>query len=76
MLFPRDLYGGGLFGQRIVSLNLHGIPQKLKDLLNPNGPQLRVRESKHKGVWVDGIDTRYITSEQEVSVVPPCRMQP
>eukprot|EP00656_Telonema_subtile_P055558 TRINITY_DN8642_c0_g1_i3.p1 TRINITY_DN8642_c0_g1~~TRINITY_DN8642_c0_g1_i3.p1 ORF type:complete len:1042 (-),score=374.07 TRINITY_DN8642_c0_g1_i3:137-3262(-) len=40
--------------------------EKLKDLLNPNGPALRVRESPHKGVWVDGLVAEYVTCEAEV----------
>jgi len=40
--------------------------EKIKDLLNPNGPVLKVRESKHKGVWVDGLVQEYVTSEAEV----------
>ena len=42
------------------------VVQKIKDLLNPNGPPLKVRESKHKGVWVDGLVQEYVTSEAEV----------
>lgn len=40
--------------------------EKLKDLLNPNGPVLKVRESPHKGVWVDGLVAEYVTCEAEV----------
>eukprot|EP00658_Telonema_sp_P-2_P004974 TRINITY_DN1185_c0_g1_i7.p1 TRINITY_DN1185_c0_g1~~TRINITY_DN1185_c0_g1_i7.p1 ORF type:complete len:767 (+),score=291.97 TRINITY_DN1185_c0_g1_i7:83-2383(+) len=40
--------------------------EKLKDLLNPNGPALKVRESKHKGVWVDGLTAEWVTCEAEV----------
>jgi len=40
--------------------------EKIKDLLNPNGPVLKVRESKHRGVWVDGLVQEYVTCEAEV----------
>jgi hypothetical protein len=38
----------------------------IRDLLNPEGMNLKVRETPQRGVWVDGLSERFVGSVQEV----------
>eukprot|EP00029_Vermamoeba_vermiformis_P007434 TRINITY_DN321_c0_g1_i1.p1 TRINITY_DN321_c0_g1~~TRINITY_DN321_c0_g1_i1.p1 ORF type:complete len:1029 (+),score=352.71 TRINITY_DN321_c0_g1_i1:163-3249(+) len=38
----------------------------IRDLLNPKGNNLKVRETPSKGVWVDELSEVFVTNEQEV----------
>ena len=40
--------------------------EDVRDLLNPSGKKLRVRESQTKGVWIEGLSEYFVTSVQEV----------
>jgi len=40
--------------------------EKIKDLLDPVKNNLKVREEKSKGIWVEGATEVYVSSEQEV----------
>ncbi len=40
--------------------------EKVRDLLNPSQDNLRLRESKSKGVWIDGATDLYVSSFDEV----------
>ena len=38
----------------------------IRDLLNPGGSPLRVRETPQRGVWVDGITETFVSNMPEV----------
>lgn len=38
----------------------------IKDLLNPKNSNLKIRESPHRGVWVEGLTELFVTCEQDV----------
>ena len=40
--------------------------EAIRDLLCPGGSALRVRETPQKGVWVDGLSERFVSSMEEV----------
>eukprot|EP01088_Endostelium_zonatum_P014202 TRINITY_DN3010_c2_g1_i1.p1 TRINITY_DN3010_c2_g1~~TRINITY_DN3010_c2_g1_i1.p1 ORF type:complete len:801 (+),score=190.25 TRINITY_DN3010_c2_g1_i1:45-2447(+) len=40
--------------------------ETIRDLLNPKGKNLKVRETPTKGVWVEELSERYVSSEQDV----------
>jgi kinesin family protein 5 len=40
--------------------------EKIRDLLDPSRPQMKVRESKTRGVYIQGVTEVYVSSVQEV----------
>jgi kinesin family member 5 len=54
---------------RVVTLKcsfLEIYKEQVRDLLNPSGANLKVRETPSRGVWVDGLSEHYVQSEQDV----------
>jgi len=40
--------------------------ERIKDLLHPANDNLKIRESKNKGIWIQGVTETYATSNEEV----------
>jgi len=40
--------------------------EKIKDLMNPQKTDLRIREEKDKGIYIEGITETYVSSDDEV----------
>mmetsp|Transcript_10078 Transcript_10078/g.15095 ORF Transcript_10078/g.15095 Transcript_10078/m.15095 type:complete len:825 (+) Transcript_10078:64-2538(+) len=40
--------------------------ENIKDLLHPANDNLKIRENREKGIWIQGVTETYVTSNQEV----------
>jgi kinesin family member 5 len=40
--------------------------ERVKDLLDPAKQNLRIRETKGKGVWIQDVTTMYVSTEEEI----------